>query len=117
MRVAGLMSGTSLDGIDVAIIDINDGDDWRLVAFHSIPLESTQRKQIHDMIVQGSAQNICRLHAEFGEWLAAALMAACDATGTPLATIELIGSHGQTIWHEPPSGGRREATSTTWPAG
>src|SRR5687768_12400765 len=107
MRVAGLMSGTSLDGIDVAIVDIESADDWRMIAFHSTPMQPAQRTQIHDMIVQGSAQNICRLHADFGEWLAAAVLETCRTENIPVDSLDLIGSHGQTIWHEPPTDKQR----------
>ena len=45
MRVAGVMSGTSLDGIDVAIVDIS-GPRMRTVAFHTTPYPATVREAI-----------------------------------------------------------------------
>jgi anhydro-N-acetylmuramic acid kinase len=109
MRVAGLMSGTSLDGIDVAILDIDaqgDAPAWKLVSFFSRELEPAQRKEIHDAIVHGNAQSLCFLHARLGEWFAQAVQDACAAARTDVASLDLIGSHGQTIWHEPPVGQR-----------
>lgn len=113
MRVIGLMSGTSLDGVDAAIVDFN-GDaadlEWRLVAFHSRSWSAEARALIHDAIRHGDARAICRLNVELGEWLARAALDVCDVAGIAPSGIDLIGSHGQTIWHEPPAAGRPGAT-------
>jgi anhydro-N-acetylmuramic acid kinase len=113
MRVIGLMSGTSLDGIDAALIEI-DGDaretEWRLVAFVSIPYEDTQRASIQRAIEAGSAHAVCRLNAELGEWFAAAALAVCASAAIAPEHVDLIGSHGQTLWHDPPTGARRGST-------
>ncbi len=107
------MSGTSLDGIDVAIVQL-DGDladlRWTIEAFHSKPYTAEQREQIHGSIVAGGARGICILHAQLGEWLAVAALETCAQAGLMPEQVDLIGSHGQTIWHEPPEGGRRGAT-------
>lgn len=113
MLVIGLMSGTSLDGIDAAVCEFSGNDaapDWRVLAFTSVPLTPAQREQVHAAIVHGNAESLCRVHADLGEWLAAAALTACAEAGLEPADIDIIGSHGQTIWHEPPSGGRRGAT-------
>lgn len=115
MRVAGLMSGTSLDGIDVAIVDIEERAHaatpaWQVAAFNSVPLHPDQRKEVHDAIVHGNSQSLCRLHAHLGEWFAQAVLDACAAAQLPVTSIDLIGSHGQTIWHEPPTPQERGAT-------
>ncbi|HEX6037705.1 anhydro-N-acetylmuramic acid kinase [Longimicrobium sp.] len=114
MRVIGLMSGTSLDGIDAALVEV-DGtgpDDIRIQVLHSLTLPYTdeQRRMSHDAIVAGSAEALCGLHADLGEWLAAGALAVCAGAGIDIATVDAIGSHGQTVWHRPPSGGRRGAT-------
>jgi anhydro-N-acetylmuramic acid kinase len=113
LRVIGLMSGTSLDGIDAALVEF-DGEPatlaWRLAGFVSVPYAAEQRRAIHDGIVAGTAPALCRLHAVLGEWLAAAALEACTAAGVAPADVDLIGSHGQTIWHEPPAPGVRGAT-------
>ena len=114
MRVAGLMSGTSLDGVDVAIIDISqrDGDapDWNVVTFYTRELTPEQREQIHEGIHHGNSTMLARLHANLGEWFADAVVRAAETASIPLESVELIGSHGQTIWHEPPSQSERGAT-------
>jgi anhydro-N-acetylmuramic acid kinase len=120
MRVAGLMSGTSLDGVDVAIIDIDSAEtaevaesaapQWRVVSFYTRELAADQREQIHEAIHHGNSEMLCRLHANLGEWFADAVIQACAAGNIPLASLDVIGSHGQTIWHEPPSKTARGAT-------
>jgi anhydro-N-acetylmuramic acid kinase len=113
MRVIGLMSGTSLDGIDAAVVSLDGGPDdleWRLEAFASIPYTPERRQRIHDSILAGGAPGLCGLHADLGEWLAEAARAVCADRGLSLCAIDLIGSHGQTVWHEPPAAGRRGST-------
>jgi anhydro-N-acetylmuramic acid kinase len=114
LLIVGLMTGTSLDGIDAALVDI-EGDSvetlrWKLI--RSITLEFTpeRRDAIHDAIVAGSAQALCALNADLGEWLAEAVIEVCTTADLPLSALDLVGSHGQTIWHIPPANGRRGAT-------
>ena len=91
MRVAGLISGTSVDGIDVAVVDI--GDEIHVVAARTAPYPADVRKAILSV---SDAAGIARLNFLLGELFAEALREA----GVPLETIALIGSHGQTIFHE-----------------
>lgn len=95
MRVAGLISGTSVDAIDVAIIDIDRK--IRVVSTISVPYPPEVREAI--LAVSNAATHtatIARLNFLLGELFAEALR----ETGVPLETIALIGSHGQTIFHE-----------------
>ncbi len=95
MRVAGLISGTSVDGIDVAVVDIDES--LRVVATATIPYPPEVRTAV--LSVSNAATHtatIARLNFLLGELFAEAL----ERTGVPIATIELIGSHGQTIFHE-----------------
>ncbi len=95
MRVAGLISGTSVDGIDVAVVDIGEG--VHVVATATVPYSPDVRAAI--LSVSNAATHtatIARLNFLLGELFAEALV----KTGVPLNTIELIGSHGQTIFHE-----------------
>jgi anhydro-N-acetylmuramic acid kinase len=112
--VIGLMSGTSLDGVDAALVEFEGegtGDlRWAMRAFVTVPYTPEQRERIQRAIVAGSAASLCRLHAELGEWLAAAAINVCASAGVHPAAVELIGSHGQTLWHEPPTDGCRGAT-------
>jgi anhydro-N-acetylmuramic acid kinase len=95
VRVAGLISGTSVDGIDVAVVDI--GERIEVVATTTVPYPPEVRAAI--LSVSNAATHtskIARLNFLLGELFAEALR----GTGVPLDTIELIGSHGQTIFHE-----------------
>jgi len=95
MRVAGLISGTSIDGIDVAIVDI--ADTIQVVSTKTIPYEPKVRETILAVSnAQTNTASIARLNFLLGELFADALR----QTGVPLDTIDLIGSHGQTIFHE-----------------
>ena len=114
MLIIGLMSGTSLDGVDAALVSIDGtgAEDvrWGVEHWCTLPYGEDRRTAIHDGIVAGSAEALCTLHAEIGEWFADAAARVCEEAGVPLASVDLIGSHGQTVWHRPPEEGRRGAT-------
>jgi anhydro-N-acetylmuramic acid kinase len=114
MLIVGLMSGTSLDGIDAALVQIEgrtpDDLRWEAVRFSSVPLTERQRATIHGAILAGTADALCSLHAELGEWLAEAVVRVCDEAGVPLEQVDVVGSHGQTVWHRPPADGGRGST-------
>lgn len=114
LRVVGLMSGTSLDGIDAAIVDLTGTGTqdlrWDCIAFASRPLTADQREAIHAAMVHGGPAQLCELHAQLGEWFADAVRHVCKQAGVPLDSVDLVGSHGQTIWHKPPADGVRGAT-------
>ncbi len=95
MRVAGLISGTSADGIDAAVVEI--GEKIEVVATATLPYPPEVRASI--LSVSNAATHtatIARLNYLLGELFVEAL----EHTGVELDTIELIGSHGQTIFHE-----------------
>ncbi len=100
MRVAGIMSGTSLDGIDVAIVDIA-ASGVRIVAHSTFPYSSGVRKRILAVSnARCETADISRLNFELGELYARAAMTACERSGTPVESLQLCGCHGQTIYHE-----------------
>jgi anhydro-N-acetylmuramic acid kinase len=114
LRVVGLMSGTSLDGIDAALVEFEGSTEqdlrWHMRGFTSRPLSAAQREEIHQAMLHGTPAQLCALHGRLGEWFAAAVREVCEASNVPLSTVALIGSHGQTIWHQPPQGGERGYT-------
>ncbi len=84
-----------MDGIDVAVVDI--GDTIQVVAWKTVPYAPEVRKAILSVSnADTHTATIARLNFLLGELFAEALR----ASGVPLETIELIGSHGQTIFHE-----------------
>lgn len=95
MRIAGLISGTSLDGIDIAVIELSPG--LKTIAFKTIPYPVDVRAAL--LSISNAATHtaqIARMNFLLGELFAEAVR----NCGVPLETIELIGSHGQTIFHE-----------------
>jgi anhydro-N-acetylmuramic acid kinase len=110
-RVAGLMSGTSVDGVDVAIVDIRDAK-VKMVAFDMFPHKPALRQEILGLCHPDSAKvdRICHLNHVLGEVFADAVVRLCDKSGIALDSIDLIGSHGQTIWHQPRGGRYRGKT-------
>ncbi len=114
MRVIGLMSGTSLDGVDAALVEFRDeggGEpSWTVLAWLTTPYDAAMRALLHGAIVNGGAAELCRVNVELGEWFARAALAVCELAGVSPREVDLIGSHGQTVWHQPPSGGRCGAT-------
>lgn len=92
MRVAGVMSGTSLDGIDVAIVEIR-GRRIQTIGFQSTPYPEPVRSALLGDL---DAARISRLNFHLGELYARAVSRAMRRFGT----VQLIGCHGQTVYHE-----------------
>ena len=94
------MSGTSLDGIDVAIVDIR-GRRIEPVAFRSAPYEEPVRRAILGVSnTTTTTAEIARLHFMLGQLYAKAVQQTCRLSRIPLKSIELVGCHGQTIYHQ-----------------
>jgi anhydro-N-acetylmuramic acid kinase len=106
LRVAGLMSGTSANGVDAAVVDIGPVG-LRLLAFDTFPYPSRLRQAVLDCSRPETARldDICHLNFALGELFALALIRLVKRNGIYLPSIDLVGSHGQTIYHMP--AGRR----------
>lgn len=98
MRVAGLMSGTSADGIDVAIIDI-DKNKVKVLAFDTFAYSAELRKSVLQQSL--SVADVCHLNFVLGEVFAESLIKLCKKSEISPGSIDLVGSHGQTIYHNP----------------
>jgi len=113
--VIGLMSGTSLDGVDAALVKVSGfGESSRatLVGFRTTPYTVAERTAIHALIESDapalSAGNFA-LGAHFAE-AALQLLASLDMKPSD---VDLVGSHGQTVWHQPPSSLTGDGTAST----
>ncbi len=105
MIVAGLMSGTSCDGIDVAVAELwFEGGGIRMRALGDVEVELPDELQARVRQVMAGepfpALAFCRLDTEIGQVFATAVIEACKRiTGLAFCDIDLICSHGQTLWH------------------
>jgi len=113
--VAGMMSGTSADGADVAIVRIGNRH-IQVVVFDVFPYPPALRSEILNLCQPELARLDRIAHCSFvlGEVFAEALVKLCRARSIPLRSIDLIGSHGQTIYHNGQGSrfGRRTIRST-----
>jgi len=104
MRVLGMMSGTSADGVDVALVQVSGAPpslSAQLEGHHHIPFPPRLRDTIL-RLANGAATTtaeVSELNFLVGEELARAAIQACKKWRTPLQKISLIGSHGQTVFH------------------
>ena len=104
MLVAGIMSGTSVDAIDVAFVEISGdgrGIEVEVVGFQEIPFPEGVREEVLgacDGIASGA--RISQLNFLLGALIADAILQASELTGVSLMNLELVGSHGQTIYHQ-----------------
>lgn len=105
MLVAGLMSGTSADGIDVAVAEIR-GRGWntrvRIKAFGTVRYPPAVRRRILEVAggAAVTAGDISQLNFLIGEQFAQACINICRKNRISLKRLKLIGSHGQTIFHQ-----------------
>src|SRR6202453_1093741 len=103
--VLGMMSGTSADGIDVALARISGSVpklSVKLEGHHHVAFPAPVRKAIFRLANGGSttAAEISQLNVLLGEEFARAAISACRSWRVPLRRVSLIGSHGQTIYHQ-----------------
>jgi len=101
----GLMSGTSLDGIDAALVDLC-GRRPRLLHALTHPFPEDLRQRLAALCLPGEdeIERLGRADRDLGEEFAVALQRLLDASGVAAAEIRAIGSHGQTIRHRPAAG-------------
>ncbi len=109
----GLMSGTSVDGIDSALVSCH-GERVALLATHQHELPGPVRRQIADISHSGpdEIERMGPLDRELGNLFAAAALALLTKSGNRPDQIQAIGSHGQTIRHRPPSAGAGRGSFT-----
>lgn len=108
MRVLGLMSGTSLDGIDVALIETDGEQQITPLSFASFPMPEELGMRIRRLIDRAWREQISWPSDPEVEQLRSDITAAhCDAISMfyrDHGQAALIGFHGQTVWHDPLAG-------------
>ncbi|MFP4646057.1 MAG: anhydro-N-acetylmuramic acid kinase [Candidatus Acetothermia bacterium] len=111
MLVFGLMSGTSMDGITAAAVEVGgeaDNFSFDLLDWKTTSYSPCLKEELLEVTDNGSVGTICRLNIEVGKAFAKAAQDLQERLGT---TPDLIGSHGQTVCHLP-SGQERGSTYT-----
>lgn len=104
--IIGLMSGTSLDGLDIAVCEITgSGMETEVVVknFTTIPFDETFKSAIREIFSKRNIdfELLCLLHPWVGEQHAAMILEALKGWGIQPVEIDLIASHGQTVYHAP----------------
>jgi len=105
MLVLGMMSGTSVDGIDVSLVRISGAPPYlqiKLFNHTSVAFPAAIRKEILRVAEQNpiSSGELSQLHFRLGPIYANAALAACKKFRISPRKIDLIGNHGQTIFHQ-----------------
>lgn len=103
MHYIGLMSGTSVDGIDAALVSLPVNGQFALLATHQHPLPTAVRAAIQALMQPGpnEIERAGELDAQLGHLFAEATKALLARSGVDASSIRAIGSHGQTIRHRP----------------
>lgn len=113
----GLISGTSLDGIDVAVCRIEghaQSAEIELVAFDMVPYPTEVREELLNLYEDSSnaIARICSMNVVIGKQFAAAALQVLESAGLSADDVVLAGSHGQTVWHQPEGEGELIVPST-----
>ena len=116
--VVGLSSGTSADGVDAALVKVGGSDERptaEILLHTTYPYPETLRERILSVSEgEGSVDDICQLNYRLGDVFAQACLRLLNASEFAPRDIDVVGSHGQTVCHLPPSlGGEDEVVSST----
>ena len=103
-NVIGLMSGTSFDGIDACLVKITGNGlstEIEIIEFETYPYKEEIRELIFDASKEqtGRVDKICQLNFTLGKLFADAAGQIAEKSSIPISDIDIIGSHGQTIYH------------------
>ena len=103
MLCIGLISGTSLDGVDACIVDITTTGDVsltyniRTLGFRTYSFPTGLKEQLLQLSVCGCVRDVCVWNVLLGKIFAEAACKVAQDTGVPLNTVSVIGSHGSAI--------------------
>ena len=104
----GLMSGTSLDGLDIALCNFKGNGintQFKLINFITIPYNPSFKKEVQQIFAQKqvSLEKVCLLNAFIGTFHGDLVLQALKEWRIEPASVDFIASHGQTIYHAPKS--------------
>ena len=100
MYYVGLMSGTSADAIDAALVDIS-GDSLELIDYRQYPLDADVQRSLRRINPASPVEEIAELDVLLGRNFGHAVLALLEVSATKTQQVRAIGSHGQTIVHLP----------------
>lgn len=100
----GVMSGTSLDGIDTALVEIEDNQ-LRLLASQDYPIPDELKQRVLNICIgqQTNLIEVGEIDHQLGKLYAKAINSLLNASGYTASQITAIGNHGQTVFHQPNS--------------
>ena len=100
----GLLSGTSADSIDAALVGFT-ASEMRIIETYNHPIPNTMREAVFSLAISGhnEIELVSTLDQEYGQLFAEAAICLCKKAGINKEEVLAIGSHGQTIRHYPPS--------------
>lgn len=110
--IVGLMSGTSHDGADAALVQARgDGPSSKvsLLKHTHLVYEAPFRERI-GRAFSGVTEEVCRLNVEMGEVFARAVLKCLSDAGVSARDVSAVASHGQTLFHAPPVPGHPGST-------
>ncbi len=118
--IIGIMSGTSHDGVDTALVKINSDKEKtrskeetihvQIIGHQHIPYPKRLREEI-SCAFKGDTGHICRLNFKLGEVFGKAALLLLKKTGIDKNKVDAIASHGQTIYHIPPKNNNKKGST------
>ncbi len=99
----GLMSGTSLDGMDAALVRFDGPTRADLLAFTTLAYGSDDRHALEQAPSHSNAPALAHLHARLGSLAVGATQSVLDRGRISSSELDFIAFPGHTIWHEPPT--------------
>ena len=98
----GLMSGTSMDGIDAALVNIDDNFNFKFITGHSLDYPKEVRTKLLEIANnKGNTSDICFMDFVVGKLFAQCANELIAKSGLKAKDIDYIASHGQTVFHIP----------------
>jgi anhydro-N-acetylmuramic acid kinase len=107
LKIIGMMSGTSLDGIDACLVDVNNYNnnfDFKISAKYSLDYPESIKNKIFDIANNhATTSDICNMHFVIGKLYAQCVLELLEKNKLSKNDIDYISAHGQTVFHIPTS--------------